>query len=259
LLLLQAVIITLSVMIRKAAFIALSAIIQFSCSTTLNRQKPLLSEGRNIISDSGMVVSAHPESSRIGIAILRKGGNAVDAAVATEFALAVCYPEAGNIGGGGFMLIREAGGGTDLIDYREKAPVNASSDMYLDSSGNVVDCMSTDTHLASGVPGTVDGLINVHAKYGILSFKEVIQPSIDLAWKGFPVAEEQASDFNDNRERFIKMNVTVPAFVRNIPWKAGDTLKQPELAMTLERIRDNGREGFYSGITARLIIREMKR
>jgi gamma-glutamyltranspeptidase/glutathione hydrolase len=245
-------------MIRKSVF-ALSATLLFSCNTALIQQKPLISEGQNIITDSGMVVSAHRESSRIGIRILRKGGNAVDAAVATEFALAVCYPEAGNIGGGGFMLIREADGSTDLIDYREKAPLKASEDMYLDPLGNVVKGMSTETHLASGVPGTVDGMLNVHSKYGLLPFREVIQPAIDLARNGFPVTEEQASDFNDNRERFLKMNASLPAFVKSLPWKDGDTLKQPELARTLERIRDFGRDGFYAGTTARLIAKEMRR
>jgi len=216
-------------------------------------------EGRNIITDSGMVVSAHPESSRIGITILRKGGNAVDAAVATEFALAVCYPEAGNIGGGGFMLVRTANGRTDLIDYREKAPLKASRDMYLDASGSVVEGLSTETHMASGIPGTVDGMINIHSKYGTLPFRDVIQPAIDLARRGFPVTEGQASDFNANRQTFISRNITPPAFVKDTPWIAGDTIRQESLALTLERIRDHGRDGFYSGTTARLIVKEMQR
>ena len=118
-----------------------------------------------------MIVSAHRESSRIGVEILRKGGNAVDAAVATDLALAVCYPEAGNIGGGGFMLIRTADGRTDAIDYREKAADAASRDMYLESDGKVKEGLSTDTHLASGVPGTVDGIIAAHSKYGKIPFQ----------------------------------------------------------------------------------------
>ena len=221
--------------------------------------KPEVFEGHDIVCDSGIVVSAHPESSRIGVAVLRNGGNAVDAAVATEFALAVCYPEAGNIGGGGFMLVREASGRIDLIDYREKAPLKASRDMYLDPSGNTIPGLSTDTHKASGVPGTVDGMLNIHARNGILSFREVIQPAIDLARKGFPVTEGQAYDLNTNRENFINRNLSVPAFVKDSPWNAGDTLKQPDLARTLERIRDRGRDGFYSGTTARLIVKEMMR
>jgi gamma-glutamyltranspeptidase/glutathione hydrolase len=241
----------------------LSAIIivsvSYGCTGKSHVRISSVSEGRNIITDSCMVVSAHPQSSGIGVAVLRKGGNAVDAAVATEFALAVCYPEAGNIGGGGFMLIREADGRTDLIDYREKAPVKASENMYLDTSGNVTPGMSTETHLASGVPGTVDGMLNVHSKYGHLSFREVIQPAIDLARNGFPVTERQAADLNDSREIFITRNKSLPAFVKNLPWKAGDTLRQPDLALTLERIRDYGRDGFYSGTTGRLIIKEMYR
>lgn len=246
-------------MVRRVVLYVLSAAILLSCKTTLNQGKPAVSEGHYIVTDSGMVVSAHPESSRIGITILRKGGNAVDAAVATEFALAVCYPEAGNIGGGGFMLIREANGITDLIDYREKAPLKASENMYLDVSGNVAEGMSTETHLASGVPGTVDGMLNAHAKYGLLSFKEVIQPAIDLARNGFQVTADQAADFNNNRDRFIDRNISMPVFVKNQPWEEGDTLKQPDLARSLERIRDYGREGFYSGTTGRLIIKEMQR
>lgn len=221
--------------------------------------KPGLYEGHDFVCDSGIVVSAHPESSRIGVAVLRKGGNAVDAAVATEFALAVCYPEAGNIGGGGFMLVREANGRTDLIDYREKAPLKASRDMYLDPAGNSVPGLSTDTHKASGVPGTVDGMLNIHAKYGILSFRDVIQPAIDLARNGFPVTRDQADNLNGNREDFISRNLSPPAFVKDLPWNEGDTLRQPDLANTLERIRDYGRNGFYEGKTARLIVKEMQR
>jgi gamma-glutamyltranspeptidase/glutathione hydrolase len=230
-----------------------------ACSVKPAKEQPVIIEGRDIVADSGMVVSAHPLSSRIGIALLQKGGNAIDAAVATEFALAVCYPEAGNIGGGGFMLIRTSDGNTDVIDYREKAPSHASRDMYLDKSGNVTEGLSTDTHLASGVPGTVDGMLNAHSKYGKLPFKEVIQPAIDLAEKGFPVTKRQAADLNANRILFIGRNVFRPAFVKDSLWKEGDILIQSSLAETLKRIRDYGRDGFYSGRTARLLVREMKR
>ncbi|HQG77466.1 MAG TPA: gamma-glutamyltransferase [Bacteroidales bacterium] len=234
-----------------------SLILFWGCKGSSTPQVLINREGRNIIADSGMVVSAHSESSRIGVEILRKGGNAVDAAVATEFALAVCYPEAGNIGGGGFMIYRDPSGRTDMVDYREKAPLKAHRDMFLDPEGSVVPGLSTDTRLASGVPGTVDGMINIHGKYGLLSFRDVIQPAIDLARNGFPLTDEQATDLNGFRQKFIDRNSILPAFVRNDPWKAGDTLKQPELAETLERIRDSGREGFYSGKTASLIAGEM--
>ena len=246
-------------MVRGTALLEILIITLFNGCVTTEVKKIQISEGHHIVTDSGMVVSAHPESSRIGVAILRKGGNAVDAAVATEFALAVCYPEAGNIGGGGFMIIREADGRTDMVDYREKAPLLASRDMYLDASGNIVKGLSTDTHLASGVPGTVDGMLNVHSKYGLLPFRDVIQPAIDLARKGFPLTESQAADLNNNREQFLTRNTSVPGFVKNTPWEKGDTLRQPDLTLTLERIRDYGREGFYSGITGRLIVKEMKR
>lgn len=216
-------------------------------------------EGRNIISGHGMVVSAHEESSFIGASILKKGGNAVDAAIATEFALAVCYPEAGNIGGGGFMVIRMSNGTSDIIDYRERAPMHASRDMYLDPSGNVINGLSTETHLSAAVPGTVDGMIKVHKKYGKLGFREVIQPAIDLAKDGFHITESQAKSLNQNREYFLSKNAVRPSFVKDSAWKAGDMLRQPDLAATLERIRDHGRNGFYSGKTAELIIKEMRR
>jgi gamma-glutamyltranspeptidase/glutathione hydrolase len=216
-------------------------------------------EGRDIRSQHGMVVSAHPESSRIGVSVLKRGGNAVDAAVATGFALAVCYPEAGNIGGGGFMVIRTNDGAVDVIDYREKAPMKASRDMYLSADGSTVRDLSIKTRLASGVPGSVDGLIKVHSRYGRLSFREVIQPAIDLAENGFTVMREQAGSLNHNRKHFIERNATRPAFVKDSLWKEGDIIRQPELAETLERIRDKGREGFYSGKTAELIVKEMER
>jgi len=239
--------------------IFLGLIILTGCSLKSVNEKDKSIEGQNIIADSGIVVSAHPESSRIGVSILKKGGNAIDAAVATEFALSVCYPEAGNIGGGGFMLIRTSDGKTDVIDYREKAPALATRDMYLDKAGNVSERVSTDTHLSSGVPGTVDGMINAHSKYGKLQFKDVIQPAIDLAEKGFPLTASQALELNANRKTFIDRNSSLPAFVKDSLWKEGDILIQKALAGTLKRIRDNGRDGFYSGMTSRLLIKEMKR
>jgi gamma-glutamyltranspeptidase / glutathione hydrolase len=231
--------------------------ILLSCSEKKNNS--LLIEGRDIVTSNGMVVSAHPEASRIGAEILSEGGNAVDAAVAVEFALAVCYPEAGNIGGGGFMVIRTADGGTAVIDYREKAPARASRDMYLDADRNVTEGLSTDTHLAAGVPGTVDGMLNAHAQYGSLEFKKVIQPAIDLSRKGFRITRMQAEDFNHNRKAFIERNSGRVAFVKDSMWTEGEMLVQEDLAGTLERIRDRGRDGFYSGKTADLIISEMMR
>jgi gamma-glutamyltranspeptidase / glutathione hydrolase len=246
-------------MIKTVNLFLVIIILVTGCSVKTEKKTDGYIEGNDIVADSGAVVSAHPQSSRIGVSILKKGGNAIDAAVATEFALAVCYPEAGNIGGGGFMLIRTSDGKTEVIDYREKAPAGSSRDMYLDKTGNVVSGTSTDTHLSSGVPGTVDGMIKAHLKYGKLSFKELIQPAIDLAEKGFPVTARQASDLNANRKTFIDRNSSGTAFVKDSLWKEGDTLVQPALAETLRRIRDNGREGFYSGKTAHYLIKEMAR
>jgi len=231
-----------------------------ACSNPSSEIKNSFIEGRHVTARNGMVVSAHFQASRAGAEILRRGGNAVDAAVATGFALAVCYPAAGNIGGGGFMLIRTADGEYDLLDYREKAPLSASRDMYLDSTGNVISSLSTGTRLAAGVPGSVDGLIEAHSKYGRLRFRDVIRPAIDLARDGFLLTREQARSLNLNKNTFMERNPEGCAFLKkNGIWNEGDTLRQPELALTLERIRDKGREGFYSGSTAALITEEMKR
>lgn len=229
------------------------------CSLSKIKDRKPIIEGKYIIADSGMVVSAHPEGSRIGIKILQEGGNAIDAAVATGFALAVCYPEAGNIGGGGFMLIRKSDGKTDVIDYREKAPSASGRDMYLDKSGNVKEGVSTDSHLSCGVPGTIDGLLSAHSKYGRLSFREIIQPAIDIAENGFRITAQQAQDLNSNRQNFIDRNKRRPVFVKDSLWKEGEILVQKDLAETLKRIRDKKHDGFYSGLTAELIVKEMNR
>jgi gamma-glutamyltranspeptidase / glutathione hydrolase len=244
---------------NKFVFPLITVTILSGCRSNTDKINSNIIEGQGIIVKNGMVVSDHPQSSRIGAEILKKGGNAIDAAIATELALAVCYPEAGNIGGGGFMVIRTCDGKVDAIDFREKAPGFASSDMYLDKSGKVMEGLSTETHLASGVPGTIDGLITAHAKYGKLPFKEIIQPAIDLAANGFPVTMIQAKSLNGNRKNFVNRNPGKTAFVKDSLWIDGEVLKQPELAETLIRIRDFGRDGFYSGKTAELIIREMKR
>lgn len=244
---------------NKNVILLLIIIFSIGCSVKSGKDKIKIIEGQGIVTDNGMVVSAHLQSSRAGAYILQKGGNAIDAAVATEFALAVCYPEAGNIGGGGFMVIRTSDGKSDVIDYREKAPLLSTRDMFLEKNGNVSEGRSTGTHLASGTPGTVDGMINAHSKYGKLPFRDVIQPAIDLAEKGFPLSGRQAGSLNSNRTKFIERNIVKPAFVRDSIWKEGDTLIQSALAETLRRIRDSGRDGFYSGKTARLIIKEMQR
>jgi len=210
-------------------------------------------EGKN-----GAVSSAHPLASIVGLEIIRKGGNAFDAAIATQLALAVVYPGAGNIGGGGFLVAHTQKGKTIAIDYREKAPGASSRNMYLDDKGNPQLELSQNGHLASGVPGTVAGLFTSH-KYGKLSFEQLIQPAIELAEKGFVITAAEARSLNGSKSAFLKYNTVPPVFVKSTPWKEGDTLIQVELAATLKRIQSQGAKGFYEGETARLIVEEMKR
>ena len=207
----------------------------------------------------GMVVSAHPEASKVGVEVLKQGGNAIDAAVAVQFALAVVYPNAGNIGGGGFLVYRSSAGGLATLDYRETAPARASRDMFLDENKQPSADLSINGALAAGTPGTVAGMAEAHRKYGKLSWKKLLQPAIDLALNGFCITERQAAELNRNQKDFIKYNSTGIAFVKAAAWKVGDLLKQPELANTLALIRDKGRAGFYEGQTARLLVAEMKR
>ncbi|MGG9963012.1 gamma-glutamyltransferase [Ferruginibacter sp. SUN106] len=211
---------------------------------------------KKVTATKGAVVSAHPLASKVGVTILQQGGNAVDAAVATQLALAVVYPGAGNIGGGGFLVAHLNNGKNIAIDYREKAPARASRDMYLDSAGNPQLNLSQDGHLASGVPGTIAGIFASY-KYASLPFAKLIQPAIDLAEKGYAITAAEAASLNNLKEEFIQLNSTAPVFVKQQRWKAGDTLIQKDLAKTLERIRDNGQSGFYEGETARLIVDEM--
>lgn len=213
---------------------------------------------RGPVAANGMVVSAHPEASRVGVEILKAGGNAVDAAIAVQFALAVVLPAAGNIGGGGFMVIRPQNGETNTLDYREMAPAQAHRDMYLDAQGNVIPNLSIQGHLAAGVPGSVDGMVNAHQKYGTLPWAQLIQPAVDLAAQGFAITEKEARGLNTNQANFLKFNDSTCAFIRQTPWKAGDNLLQADLGQTLARIRDNGRAGFYEGETARLLVAEMQ-
>ena len=205
-----------------------------------------------LITEKAMVVSAREEASKIGSAILQKGGNAYDAMVATHFALAVVYPVAGNIAGGGFMVYRNNDGTKGALDFREKAPITAHKDMYLDSLGNVIENKSVLGAFAVGIPGSVAGVFEVHKKFGTLPIKDLIQPAIDLARKGIVVTENQADDLNNATERFKKVNNYKTVFENT--WKAGDLLKQEELAQTLERIRDFGKDGFYKGETADLLV-----
>jgi gamma-glutamyltranspeptidase/glutathione hydrolase len=206
------------------------------------------------------VVSAHPLASQAGALIMQKGGNAVDAAIATQWALAVVYPGAGNIGGGGFMVARLANGTTVSLDYREKAPGKARENMYVDSvTGKANTRQSQNGHLASGVPGTVAGLFESH-KYAKLPMKELLKPAIELAEKGFVLSPAEANGLNRSKQAFERYNTTLPVFYKaEGEWKAGDTLVQKDLAATLRRIQKFGAKGFYEGETARLIVNEMER
>jgi gamma-glutamyltranspeptidase/glutathione hydrolase len=207
-----------------------------------------------------MVVSSDSLATQVGVEILKKGGNAVDAAVAVGFALAVTYPQAGNIGGGGFMVIRMANGETVTIDFREKAPMKASENMFLDGNGNFVPEKSQVGHLSVGVPGSVAGLLLALEKYGTMSRREVLEPAIELAEKGFIVNEGLANAFKNAFEHFKKFPSTMRYFSKNgQPYSAGDRLIQKDLAKVLKLIRDKGRDGFYKGKVADLIVEEMKR
>ncbi|MES2454134.1 MAG: gamma-glutamyltransferase [Bacteroidota bacterium] len=237
-------------MIRKTLYLLSCSVVIFnSCAPTI-AQSP-----RQF--DHAAVVSAHPEATKVGVAILKKGGNAVDAAVAVQFALAVVYPNAGNIGGGGFMVYRGKKGAIDALDYREQAPEKASKDMYLDPDGNPIVDKSLFGALASGVPGTVDGMNKAHQKYGKLDWAKDLQPAIDLAEKGFAITVQQAEELNRHKAEFLKYNRLPVAFVKDSLWKAGDILLQPELAVTLKLIRDKGRAGFYEGAVAAAIVKTM--
>lgn len=224
-------------------------------------QKPFYSDRQGVIAQNGMVASAHPASSQVGADILKKGGNAVDAAVAVQFALAVVHPSAGNIGGGGFMVFRAADGVSYTLDFREKAPLRGSKDMYLDAQGNVIPNLSTQGHLASGVPGSVDGMATAHSRFGKLSWAEVLQPAVELAEKGVIQTDREARGLNYIKDPVQKVNPGTSYFLRpdGRAWQAGDTLVQKDLARVLRAIQKKGRKGFYAGPVARQLTKEMKR
>jgi gamma-glutamyltranspeptidase/glutathione hydrolase len=207
---------------------------------------------KGLIADKAMVVSAREEASKIGVAIMKKGGNAFDAMVATELALAVAYPYAGNIGGGGFMVYRKANGETGTLDYREKAPLSATKNMFLDKAGNIIPDKSTDSPLAIGVPGTIAGVFAVHEKLGSLPMSEIMKPVIELAEKGVIVTKKQEKSLNNYRESIIKANGSSTKFATI--FKENDTIKYPALAETLRRIAKNGKAEFYKGETARKLV-----
>ena len=204
---------------------------------------------------NSVVVTRHHLATEVGSKILSDGGNAFDAAISVAFALAVVNPSAGNIGGGGFALLYDANKKTiESIDYRERAPIRAKEDMFLDENGKVIKGLSTSSFLASGIPGTVDGMFKIHKKYGSIPIRKLIAPAIDLAEKGFMLSKFQAEYFNNNRDKFSKNPEAKKIFVKENLWKKGDVFQQKDLSQTLKRISKFGRDEFYSGETAKKII-----
>jgi gamma-glutamyltranspeptidase/glutathione hydrolase len=213
-----------------------------------------------VVARHALVVSAHPEASKVGRDIMQQGGNAYDAAVAVQFALAVVLPVAGNVGGGGFIVYRDHSGKDGTLDFRETAPAKASRDMYLDASGNVVPGRSTAGALAVGTPGTVAGMVALHQKLGKLPWAKLLVPAVRLASHGVALTEKEAAGLNRTQADFTKYNPgSPPVFVRATAWQKGDTLKQLELAAVLQRVQSQGRAGFYQGRTAELLLAEMKK
>ncbi|MEE8479398.1 MAG: gamma-glutamyltransferase [Candidatus Neomarinimicrobiota bacterium] len=214
------------------------------------------------VSKNGMVVSASQLASQVGIDIMKTGGNAIDAAVATGFALAVTHPQAGNIGGGGFLVAHLVDGKDITIDFRETAPLAAHRDMYLDKNGDVIKNMSITSHGASGVPGSVAGLITAWSYYGsgIISLKQLLKPAIKIAKNGFKISQRFANSLNESRSLFEKDDGASEVFIHanGKPWQTDDLLIQKDLAKTLQRIAKYGIKGFYAGKTAKYIVKEME-
>lgn len=209
--------------------------------------------------ERGMVVSAHPLATQAGVEILEKGGNAVDASIAVQLALAVVYPRAGNLGGGGFMVYRDQKGEVITLDYREKAPSASDKDMYLDAEGNVIEGLSTAGHMASGIPGTVAGLVESHARFGSLEFKQLFEPAIRFASDGFALTDTEANRLNEYAPRIKQFNDASCPFVKDQgTWATGEMVKQPDLAKTLRAIASQGFTGFYSGDVADAIVAEIQ-
>jgi gamma-glutamyltranspeptidase/glutathione hydrolase len=239
---------------------ALLILLLLSCTFACRQSSSPYRHDKTLFSDKAMVVTAHPLASEIGLDIMKKGGNAVDAAIAVQLALAVVYPRAGNIGGGGFMVFRSALGEIETLDYREKAPVAAHRDMYLNDHGAVIPDLSISGHLASGVPGTVAGLSAAHERYGSLPVSTLLSPAIELAREGFKLTKSEADRLNRYTPDFERVNSgkALP-FLKESPWKSGDLLVQEELAETFERMRIAGFKEFYEGQTAQLITDEMEK
>lgn len=246
----------------KVISIAVISILILQCTSYEDKLKEVKiprQENEGVVAANGMVVTAHPLATQIGLDVLENGGNAFDAAIAVQYALAVVLPKAGNIGGGGYMVYRTANGEKGALDFRETAPLAASRDMFIDpATDTVINDQALLGHLAACTPGTVDGMDKIYKKFGSVPFKNLIQPAIDVAENGFAASEYDVWTFNREQEGFRKVNDPDMIFIKEEPWEAGDTLTQKDLAKTLARIRDNGRDGFYAGETADYIVNEMK-
>ncbi|RXG23580.1 gamma-glutamyltransferase [Leeuwenhoekiella aequorea] len=236
-------------------FVLVIASISCKSEKTVNR---IINRGK--LADSIMVVSAREEASRIGAEILKNGGNAFDALIAVDMALNVAYPFAGSIGGGGFMVYRKANGETGSIDYREKAPMAATSTMYLDAAGNPIDSLSRQGPLAVGVPGGIAGMFAIHKKLGSMPMEEILKPVIELAENGFTITENQLGRFKAYASLFEHVNRKEILFSKgfrpsdSIKIKANTLFKNPALAATLKRIAKNGESEFYDGETAQILV-----
>ncbi|SRX75100.1 gamma-glutamyltransferase [Aequorivita antarctica] len=244
---------------RYVSFLLLILVL-ISCKEKPQAQtqvEPPKIEEKGVIADSAMVVSARAEASKIGTEILKIGGNAFDAMIATQMALALTHPNAGNIGGGGFMVYRTEYGEIGSLDFREKAPIAASRDMYLDKEGNFIPEKSTDGGLAVGVPGSIAGIFAVHEKFGSLPMEILLKPVIELAKKGFIITQKQKARFDEYKEQFEKTNGKSSIFTE--VYQEGDTLKNVALANTLSKIAKNGRAEFYSGETGKIMIDFLKK
>lgn len=235
---------------RKSSYFSLLFLVIF-CGSLLANSHPV--QGKN-----GMVVTAQELATKVGLHILKKGGNAIDAAVAVGFALAVTYPAAGNLGGGGYMVIRKSDGTCTTLDYRERAPMKAFRDMYLDSAGNHQPILSEEGVTSSGVPGSVAGLIYALEKYGTMKLSEVIQPAINLATDGFSLSNSDARIINSNFKNWQKYESSGKIFLNNgEKYQEGEIFKQKDLGKTLGLIKKFGKDGFYKGETAKLIVEQM--
>ena len=235
----------------KNIYILIFSLLIFSCKTNMQVAVAPVAKEHGLITEKAMVVSARAEASQIASEIMKQGGNAFDAMVATEMALAVSYPFAGSLGGGGFMVFRKADGEIGSLDFREKAPLTASKDMYLDEKGNAIPEKSQVGSLAIGVPGTVAGIFAVHKKLGSLPIGQILAPVIELAKRGYEVTPGQAKSFNSHKDEFDLVNKTQILYAK--PIKAGDTIKNIALANTLEKLVANGRGEYYGGETGQIL------